>query len=330
MNRVFPHISRRHASWLRALPLLALMACAWVLPGQAMADNTCWISDNTPLVFGSAGPAGATTNATLRFTCQNDGPAVRTFRVCLYMNPDDPTGVSPRRMIHYGSGNHLNYDAYSDPAMTQLIGSTTSGHATYSTTLTTNATGASSGTMPIYARIPAGQNVTAGDYAGHVTDIMRTITQSGSGTPTVAQCATAPATSSNYTFASANFANACYVSTATDLNFGSATNLSTERNQTSTISLRCPNNTNWRVALNYGANATGTTRRMIGPGSSYITYQLFQDAARTVTWGNTTSTDVPGTGTNATQTLTVYGRVPAQPVVSAGAYSDTVTITLTY
>ena len=37
-----------------------------------------------------------------------------------------------------------------------------------------------------------------------------------------------------------------------------------------------------------------------------------------------------GTGNNAIQNYTVYGRVPAQPVGAAGAYADTITVTLTY
>ncbi|UWX04453.1 spore coat protein U domain-containing protein [Pseudoxanthomonas sp. NC8] len=37
-----------------------------------------------------------------------------------------------------------------------------------------------------------------------------------------------------------------------------------------------------------------------------------------------------GTGSGSIQALTVYGRVPAQPVSAAGTYSDTVTVTLTF
>lgn len=327
MNNFFP--STCAYRWSRAIPLAVLLACAWLLPGKAMAENSCWI-DGTSIEFGTVGVGGTTTSNTLRYTCQNDGPAVRSFRLCLYMDPILITGVAPRRMINWGSADYLNYDLYSNPAMTQLVGSTTSGNAVYSVTLTTTATGQTTGSIPLYSRVPAGQNVTAGNYFGYITEVLRTVSQSGSTAPTAAQCASATSVESNYTPVTATFANTCYISTATDLEFGSVANLATPRNQTSAISLRCPNNTSWQVALNYGSNANGTTRRMLGPGSNYITYQLYQDASRTQVWGNTTTTDVSGTGNNATQTLTVYGRTPVQTVGSAGAYSDTVTITLTY
>ncbi|WP_409528142.1 spore coat protein U domain-containing protein [Rhizobium sp.] len=39
---------------------------------------------------------------------------------------------------------------------------------------------------------------------------------------------------------------------------------------------------------------------------------------------------VTGTGTGSPQTLTVYGRVPAQNTPAPGTYSDTVVVTVSY
>jgi spore coat protein U-like protein len=39
---------------------------------------------------------------------------------------------------------------------------------------------------------------------------------------------------------------------------------------------------------------------------------------------------VAGTGTGATQTLTVYGSIPAGQVVTPGTYRDTVNVIVTY
>jgi spore coat protein U-like protein len=65
--------------------------------------------------------------------------------------------------------------------------------------------------------------------------------------------------------------------------------------------------------------------------SATIPYQLFSNAARTQNWGNTAGTGVNGTGTGSAVDHTVYGRVPAQAVApQAGAYSDTVTVTVVY
>ncbi|AKC87505.1 Csu type fimbrial protein [Pseudoxanthomonas suwonensis] len=317
-------------SWWRAASLVLALATAWLLPGEAMAANECNIDGSNPISFGTVGGGGATTTGSIRFYCQNDGPAVRSFRVCLYMNPILPTGLDPRQMIQWWPLDYLDYHLYADPAMTQVIGSTTSGHAVYSIALTMTATGRTYSSMPVYGRIPA-QTVTAGNYVSQITDFMRSTSQTGTTAPSATQCATAPITGQNYTEVSATFANTCYISTATDMDFGAVVSLAGNRDQTSTVSVRCPIGTNYRIALNYGGHSTGgTVRRMLGPGGNYLTYQLYRNAGRTQIWGNTNSNDVSDTGNNAIQSFTVYGRVPAQAAGSAGAYADTITVTLTY
>ena len=73
--------------------------------------------------------------------------------------------------------------------------------------------------------------------------------------------------------------------------------------------------------------------RMRSAASNYITYELYRDAARTQRWGNTPGTDTSdgtGAGESSPLTQTVYGRVPPQATAPAGAYTDIVTVTLTY
>ncbi len=66
-------------------------------------------------------------------------------------------------------------------------------------------------------------------------------------------------------------------------------------------------------------------------GTNTVGYQLYQNAGRTTVWGNTPGTDtVPGTGSGASQTLTVYGRVPPQTTPPAATYNDSVTVTVNY
>jgi spore coat protein U-like protein len=63
-----------------------------------------------------------------------------------------------------------------------------------------------------------------------------------------------------------------------------------------------------------------------------MTYNLYQDSARSTLWGNTSGTApsaVAGTGTNAD--ITVYGRVDAgQNLPVAVSYTDTVVATVTF
>jgi spore coat protein U-like protein len=86
----------------------------------------------------------------------------------------------------------------------------------------------------------------------------------------------------------------------------------------------------WNVPLNAGtgAGATETVRKMTGPGGATLSYQVFQDAARSINWGNTASDELTGTG-NAN--ITFYGQIPAGQVVAPGTYTDTLnTATATF
>lgn len=80
-------------------------------------------------------------------------------------------------------------------------------------------------------------------------------------------------------------------------------------------------------------HGSGPDMREMSNGASRLVYNLYLDAARTIIWGNGTSGSSvhgpirPNPGTN---TLWVYGRIPARQNVSAGAYSDTLTMTIVY
>jgi spore coat protein U-like protein len=122
----------------------------------------------------------------------------------------------------------------------------------------------------------------------------------------------------------------CLVS-ATALAFGTYTGaLATS---TSTVSVTCTNTTPYNVGLSAGlaTGATVTTRQMTGPASALLNYAMFSNSTRTTNWGQTVGTDtVTGTGNGAAQALTVYGQVTAGQFVAPGAYTDTITATVTY
>ena len=101
---------------------------------------------------------------------------------------------------------------------------------------------------------------------------------------------------------------------------------------TAAVSVNCSNGASYQVSLGGGNNASGGTRRMVGPSSSYLSYQLFSDALRTVAWGDGSAlgAKVSRTGTGSAQSLTVYGRIPAAQSPRAGSYSDTVVVTVEY
>jgi spore coat protein U-like protein len=124
----------------------------------------------------------------------------------------------------------------------------------------------------------------------------------------------------------------CVISSASTMNFSSSGVIATAINQTSTIQVQCTNTTPYNIGLNAGTatGATVTTRKMTN-GANTISYTLFSNAGLTTNWGQTVGTDtVSATGNGAAQSFTVYGQVPAQSTPTPGAYSDTITVTVTY
>jgi|SRR3974390_482326 len=135
----------------------------------------------------------------------------------------------------------------------------------------------------------------------------------------------------NFT-AQITIATSCTVNSASKLDFGSQGLLNANVDQTSTIQVQCTNTTPYNIALDAGLG-TGATiaNRLMTSGGNVVNYTLYRDSARSLVWGNTPLTDtVSGAGTGATQSYTVYGRVPSQTTPAPGTYNDTITITVNY
>ena len=114
--------------------------------------------------------------------------------------------------------------------------------------------------------------------------------------------------------------------TANDLDFGTQSAPLAQTDSDTFIDVRCTNASPFTVGLSNGLNPSGGSRRM-SDGSNFVSYGLFQDAARNVDWDNTTNrkNDV-GLGTGTSIMMTVYGRIPADPVAIPGDYTDTITV----
>lgn len=127
--------------------------------------------------------------------------------------------------------------------------------------------------------------------------------------------------------------NVCTVS-ALPLAFGNYDPTSaTATDGTSTISVLCTLSQAYTVRLSQGVNGTAVSARKLirTSGTDLLGYALYRDSSRTLNWGITDATDtLAATGTGLAQTHTVYGRVPAGAAVAAGAYTDTVTVTVNY
>lgn len=133
---------------------------------------------------------------------------------------------------------------------------------------------------------------------------------------------------------SATVLSTCSTVTATTLAFGNYDPLSgSDKDSTSTINVTCSNGTPFSIKLNGGANGSISDRKLKeDAGSDLLSYGLYTDSGRTTVWGDGNSGQVvASTGTGAAVAQTVYGRVSGgQNTKNAGAYSDTITVTVDY
>ncbi len=105
-----------------------------------------------------------------------------------------------------------------------------------------------------------------------------------------------------------------------------------------TLSVACSKGAITSITLGQGANAGfGSTdllplRRMKKIASTEtLSYSLYQDATRLVTWGNTALTGVTYVPASAAATnVNVYGRITAGQDQPTGSYSDTVLATISF
>ena len=132
----------------------------------------------------------------------------------------------------------------------------------------------------------------------------------------------------------ANVLGACTVS-ANDLNFGNYNAGGGAVDVDTSIVVTCTNLQLYEVGIDAGLNLpTATTRAMAGgvpAGGTNLDYELFQDPARTVVWGDVFGINtVSRTGTGLPQLIQVHGQIPGGQIVNPGAFSDTATVTVLF
>lgn len=124
------------------------------------------------------------------------------------------------------------------------------------------------------------------------------------------------------------------VVTALPLAFGSINQVAGAAiDSQTTVIVTCTPGISYNVGLDNGTHAASGVRRIQSlTSSATIPYAVYSDAARSTAWGTTVGTDtVAQTAQLLPTTLTVYGRIPAgATLVAAGAYSDLVTVTVTF
>ncbi len=317
---------------LRAAIVAILVA---MLPSLARAQSCSFSVTNMNFgLIDTLSGSAATSTATLNVTCSGSLPLLLPILVCPHLaaGTGGATSAAARQML--SGANSLDYQIYSDPAMSVVWGSYAWAYASRPPPLLLSPSilGNSSGTLTLYGRVPGGQaTVPPGTYlstfsGGHVEFRYRT-TLLGSNCDTgLGTLAASPTFTINATIA----AN-CLVTTQ-NIDFGSKGVLDANVDATGQVTVTCTPSTAYTVSLNGGTTGGTPTNRKMSKGAERVTYGLYKDNARTQPWGDagTPGSTVAGTGTGAAQPLTVYGRVPPQTTPSAGVYTDTVVVTITY
>lgn len=128
---------------------------------------------------------------------------------------------------------------------------------------------------------------------------------------------------------SIDIVNSCTI-TATDMAFPQE-NVESVATATATLTVDCTaSDDDFTIALDGGGSGDTSARRMDGPGTATIDYQLYSDSAYGTVWGNTTGQTVGGTSTGGLQPYTVYGEILAQGAKPVGTYTDSITATVTF
>ena len=97
------------------------------------------------------------------------------------------------------------------------------------------------------------------------------------------------------------------------------------------VTVACTKGASPSIALNTGANASGSTRRLAA-GAERLTYELYQNSGRTTAWGSSGGAVLtPGSATSRTaRDFSVYGRIPGQPGRLGRSYADTIVATVNF
>lgn len=324
------HIIHR---WLLLLAVLVLGGL-WAPSVHAEVRCSATMSD---VSFGNVDPldGSALASGTLEYECTNSDYSTMHARVCFSLGEPGGASVDPRRMDG-PSGSKLDFQLYTDSARTRVWGSQFFGFDTpLEMSLTIPARdwwfgsdGRVTGSVPIYGRVFGPQpSVPSGAYQRLYAAGDTAITLAASWGSMPGSCPTSNSVRFTSFAVRANVVRRCTVS-ATAMDFGNIAGfLTSNHDATATLRVQCVAGTAYKVGLD---NGTHGARRMAGPGG-LIGYELYRNSGRTQRWGNTSGTDTrDGSGNGSTQSLTVYGRVPAQSTPAAGTYNDTVTVTVTY
>lgn len=307
--------------------LYTLLLCS---PLKLMAVVQCTI-DNTPILdFGLQDPfTGGTvnTNAQIQWSCSRGFFENTSFKMCIYLAADGTGSIIPRNMSPAGGGGpSIPFNAFTSPTGPTVVQPSTNalevsvdmaGFFQFNDSGTVNIFGIAPGPLPANVRAEVHNALMTNSQVTRIGNNQSCNTTTGS-------------TLTTYTLeATMEIQDQCQF-TANDLDFGTQSTPLAQTDADTFIDVRCTNTTPFTVGLNEGNNFAAGSRRM-SDGTNFVDYGLFQNAARSTEWDNTSNRrSGTGLGTGSSIMMTVFGRIPADPTAVQGTYSDTVTVDIVF
>lgn len=306
------------------LALLALLALGCLSPRISHANVVCSLTGGSYSTLNFNGSNTAT--GSVAFTCVSfNSPG--TYTICAGLGNASFPGTNTQPVMT-GPAN-INFNLYTNPTYTSVWAA--SNPLQTSITLPAGNGVTVSGTMPYYGFIAAGQGLPAGTYNA---SFFNTVLGAMSG----GTCQTSAGVVSGLdgTLPVTDSVTAACSVTATNIALGVVASTATNVPGSGAITIECSPSTKYFVGLapsNGNANGAGTMTGSAGNGST-VPYQLYQDSAHSIIWGNTaTSTSagngVGGHGNGKTQGYSVYVLMPSANY-PADTYADTVTVTVNF
>lgn len=333
----------KRPSWRAMLLALFLFGCL----GSARADNcTASMTDVNFGAVNSIAGADIYANGTLSVTCivalGSLGTALApTANICVNLEGGSGGTITARNMKN-GSLN-MPFNLYRDNtyAAASVWGSTSGGAAQPVVVAMAGVLGlgVQTQTFTIYGKIPAASLSAVRTQNGTDTPYAADFTGFGSiqytfGGLLAPQTACQTGTTVPFSFkATATVTNNCFINTTPLAFAGNNRVLSAAVRTTGSMGVLCTAGSPYQVSLNGGSVANNPAARKMASAltADRIGYEISNTLDGPL-WGDGTGGTgmVTGTGSGVQQTLSLYGRVPAQKTPAPGDYKDTVTVTLSF
>lgn len=303
-----------------------LVALAVGLPAPAFATQ-CGVG-SASLVFGpvdTLASTGTAASTDISISCTEIPEGIEVVTICGHLGPGSGGASDGVRQMQ-GSSDTLGFGLYTDPGH-----QTSWGHESFPElgeplrlTLPV-ADGAAGTTITLHGLVHGAQASTVpGSYSASIADTHASFAFDDGD---LANCTREQGTETSISVSAEVQAN-CLVETG-DLNFGTVGVIDQNLDAIADIAVSCTPGTAYSISLDGGVSgASQPDQRQLQSGSNSLTYGLYQDTERTVPWGEGAAVK-PGEGIGSEEAISVYGRIPPQPV-AVGTYTDTVVVTVTY